>query len=329
MSNKPHKSTKSTHPGSKKSPLKRFLKVVLWILIAPVALLLVFFSWTYINYLQDKNPEKTFLKPYVAALQAEVASLNQEKSDLTLKLNLINHLPISINGKNLHCKLLLDGEEIINNGSDQSFNLKGGDSTWVTIPMVILAEDYKTLLHKNELKNIDSVLYVLQISFNSNLFFSKEFKLEYKKLLPLFHFPDIQARILQIQAINLKRAKLGMVVTLKNNNLFPLRIKNVDYKFSIENHQWMSGKIPGLTVVKPKESKQFILPVNVRFFKDSRALFRYLAYRKSLNYKLDLHLTFDSKDGILSNSKLIYHTSGTVKSLKKSKSKSKQGKKPK
>lgn len=317
MRKKPNTTAKSKHSGPKKSLFRRIMKIVLWVSLLPAILLLVFLSWTYVNYAKDKNPEKTFLKPYMSAIQAEVFSLNQEESEMTLKLLIINHMPIPINGDDFHCKLFLDDHQIINNKSNDSFKLKGGDSTWVTIPMHIMSHDYRTLLHAKELKKIDSVQYVLQISFGTNMLFRKQYNLEYKKILPLFHFPDINAHNLKIEALNLKRAKFGMVVTLKNNNSFPLRTKNVNYKFSIEGHNWMKGTIEGLTIIEPKASKQFYFPVTVNFKEDGMALFRLLKYRKNLNYKLDLDFTLASKNSILSDSKIIYHTNGTVESLRK------------
>lgn len=292
-------------------------KILLILLLLFIAIIAAFFIWRYVGYVSDKDPDKTFLLPRLELSLVEVTSLTAEKTEMTAKMLIKNQMPFSFTADSLQYKIFIDNVEVVKTRYEKSITLKSNDSSWISIPLTVFNDDLVSVLKTNEEKKIDSVEYRLQASFFTDIIFRKKFDIEIKRFLPLVYIPEVKAEHIAIDSLNFSRAAIQLLVSIKNQNVFPLQAKNIDYEFSIEDNEWIKGKIPGLTDIKAQTVTELQIPVRISFKEVTKTLFDFLKHGSNVHYKLRLILIVESENKMMQNSKVILESSGSVKSLMK------------
>jgi len=292
-------------------------KILLTILFFFIASLAVFFIWRFVGYTRDTSPHKTFLLPRVELSIMEITSLTAEKTEMTAKVILKNQLPFSFTADSLQYSIFINGIEVIKNHHKKTISLESNDTSLISLPLTIQNYHLKSILEASERKDIDSVEYRLHATFFTDIVFRKKFEVDIKRLLPLIYIPELTSEHIQVDSLNFSRAAIQLNVSIKNQNVFSFKAKNIAYKFAIEDHEWIEGEIPGVTDIKAQSVTELQIPIRVSFKEVSKTLFDLLKKGKNVKYKLELTFRIDSENHSVMNSKVILKSSGAVKSLMK------------
>jgi len=292
--------------------LKKVFLILLFLLIAIISM---FFIWRFINRSLNKNPNETFLLPDVGLTTVEITSLSAEKTEMKAKMLIKNQMPFSFTADSLQYSVFINDTEIMKSNYKESFTLKNRDSSSISLPIIIFNQQLKSVLKTNEYKNIDSVEYRLELSFYTDIIFRKKFDVKIKKLLPLYHLLEAKAEYIKIDSLNFSRAAVQLLVSIKNQNKTPLKAKDINYEFSIEDNKWIKGAMPGTTEIKALGISSISVPLVLSFKEVGKTLFDIFKKRKELNYKMLLTFRIESENDMIKNSKVILENSGTLKSL--------------
>jgi LEA14-like dessication related protein len=293
---------------------KKILLTILFLIIASNA---TFFIWQYVKYKRDTSPHKTFLLPRAELSIVEITSLTSEKTEMTVKVFLKNQLPFSFTADSLQYGIFINGVEVIKNHHKKTITLESNDTSWISLPLTIQNHHLKSILKASERKDIDSVVYRLRATFFTKIVFRKKFDVDIKRLLPLIYIPELTSKHIQVDSLNFSRAVILLNVSIKNQNVFSIKAKNIAYKFAIEDHEWIEGVVPGVTDIKEQSVTELQIPIRVSFKEVSKTLFDLLKKGKNVKYKLDVRFRIDSDNHSVMNSKVILKSSGSVKSLMK------------
>ncbi len=293
---------------------KKILLTVLFLIIASIA---TFFIWQYVEYKRDTSPHKTFLLPRAELSIAEITSLTTEKTEMTVKVLLKNQLPFSFTADSLQYNISVNGVEVMKSHHKKTITLESNDTSWISLPLTIKNQQLKSILKASERKDFDSVEYRLQATFFTDIVFRKKFDVDIKRLLPLIYIPELTTKHIEVDSLNFSRAAILLNVSIKNQNVFSIKAKNIAYKFAIEDHEWIEGVIPGVTDIKEQSVTELQIPLRLSFKEVSRTLFDLLKEGKNVTYKLELWFRIDSESHSVMNSKVILESSGSVKSLMK------------
>jgi len=247
----------------------------------------------------------------------EITSLTAEKTEMTAKVLLKNQLPFSFTADSLQYSIFINGVEVIKNHHKQTITLESSGTSLISLPLTIQNYHLKSILEASERKDIDSVEYRLHTTFFTDIIFRKKFDVDVKRLLPLIYIPELTSKHIQVDSLNFSRAALQLNVSIKNQNVFSIKAKNIAYKYAIEDHEWIEGEIPGVTDIKEQSDTELQIPIRVSFKEVSRTLFDLLKKGKDVKYKLELTFRIDSENHSVMNSKVILKSSGSVKSLMK------------
>ena len=293
---------------------KKILLTVLFLILASLA---VFFSWRFVGYNRDKSPHKTFLLPRAELSIVEITSLTAEKTEMTVKVLLKNQLPFSFTADSLKYNISMNGVEVIKSHHKKTITLESNDTSWISLPLTIKNHQLKSILKTSERKDIDSVEYRLHATFFTDIIFRKKFDVDIKRLLPLIYIPELTTKHIEVDSLNFSRAAIQLNVSIKNQNVFSIKAKNIAYTFAIEDHELIEGVIPGVTDIKEQSVTELQIPIRLSFKEVSRTLFDLLKEGKNVTYKLDLRFRIDSESHSVMNSKVILESTGSVKSLMK------------
>lgn len=292
--------------------IKRILLISLVLMIATIA---SFFVWQYVKYSRDTHPHKTFLLPRLELSIFEIISLNAEKIEMNAKILVKNQLPLSFTADSLEYSIYISDVEVIQDRYEKSFTLESNDSSWILLPLTIYNKDLKKILESNEKKNIDTVEYRVQASFYTKIIFRKKFNIDIAREFPLIYFPEISMENIKIDSLNFSRVVLQLFVSVKNQNVFPITGRNINYKFAIEDHEWIEGIIPGLTDIKAQSVTDLEIPVTLSLKETAKTLFNLLRKGTNVTYKLNMTFSIDSDNQMIKDSKVILESSGKIKSL--------------
>ena len=294
--------------------MKKIIFAILILLVCSIAGLVL---WRYITYLNDPDPYKTFLLPRVSRSVIEISSLSAEKTEMSMKIQIKNQLPISFRADSFQYNIYINDAEVIKSRYTTPILLEGNDSSWITLPVTAFNREIDSVITANENRHIDSAEYRMHASFYTHIFFNKHFNVTVRRYLPLIHIPDLKVNHVEVDSLNFKRAAVTLHAAIKNDNVFDIKLKDYAYELQIEDHEWVKGILKGYTVLKAKATTEIEIPVSISFKEISKTIFKLLAKGKDVKYNLVLNLVLESDVDLLRNSKATIKSSGTVKSLLK------------
>ena len=296
------------------SIMKKTLLAVLIIVLCVIAGL---FTWKYIAYLNDPDPYKTFLLPKVGMSVIEISSLTSDKTEMKVNLFVKNNLPFSFKADSFEYQLYINDAEIIKSRHKKTIELEANDSSWISMPVTVFNHDIDSVITANEVRKNDSAEYRIRTSFYTDIFFKKRFSIVIKRYLPLIHLPELKVEKIEVDSLNFKRAALILHASIRNNNVFDLKFKDYAFEVQIGDHDWVKGKIPGMTKLKSHATTELEVPVKLSLSEVGKTLFDLLKKGQNIKYELKLSLTLMSDVDMLKNSKAVITSTGSVKSLLK------------
>ncbi len=188
--------------------IKKILLMILFLIITGIA---AFFILRYMDYQQDKGSHKTFLLPRVALSIVEIRSLTAEKTEMTVKVLLKNHLPFSFTADSLQYSISINDAEVIKDHHKKTITLESNDTNSIPLPLVIQNHHLTSILKASERKDIDSVEYRLHTTFYTNIVFRKKFDVEVERLLPLIYIPEVTSNDMQVDSLNFQEPLFSLM----------------------------------------------------------------------------------------------------------------------
>jgi LEA14-like dessication related protein len=294
--------------------IKKIILTLVFLFIAIIASFLIWRSWSYVR---DKDPNKTFLLPRLELSQLEITSLTSQKTEMILKVDIKNQLPLSFTIDSLQYRILINDTVILKNRYKKSISLKRNAGNRISLPITIFNDSISSAPGANEPENADSVEFHFQGSFFTRIIFKKQFNVDIKRLVPRIYIPEVNAEHFEIDSLNFSRAVVHLLVSINNKNVFPFKADSIAYELSIEDNQWIKGIIPGFTDIQAKSVTDLIIPITISFKEVTKTLFDLLTKGNKVSYKLHLTFRIESDNNMVMNSKVILESEGTVKSLMK------------
>jgi len=292
-------------------------KISLILLFLFIAIIASFFIWRYWSYMRDKDPNKTFLLPRLELSQLEITSLTSQKTEMMVKVDIKNQIPLSFTVDSLQYRIFINDTEILKDHYKKSISLKGNASSLISLPITIFIDSLSSVLKANERENADSVEFHFHGSCFTDIFFKKKFNVDIKRLIPRFYIPEVHAEHFEIDSLNFSRASVQLLVSINNKNVFPFKADNITYEVSIEDNQWIKGSISGFTDIKAKSITNLTIPITISFKEVSKTLWDLLTKGNTVRYKLHFNFRIESDNNMIMNSKVILESEGSVKSLMK------------
>ena len=291
------------------------LNVLLIIVLILPAIVILFLIVRLVSYMRNKNQGKTFLLPHIEKAQVKFSPLTNDESEINLNLLVKNHLPFRITAHSMQFGVYIDDEELVGSTYKKTTSLKAFGLSRVELPVVLYRADYDALVARKDEKKIESVTYQLKMSFFTYLFFKEKIKLEFTQKSPLFHFPKLTTEYRNIDSISFSRTTIIILVSIQNDNIFPLRYPELSYMFSIDDQEWSEGKIPGITEIKAHETTEFQIPVELAYKEVAKTLFEILKRSDKMKYTLKVNFNIESDINLISNARIMMEHKGSVKSL--------------
>jgi LEA14-like dessication related protein len=290
-----------------------------WIVLVLLALILlpiaVFFALQFYHYSKNESPYRTLLIPRLEIVVIEINDLSSDEISLHEKLLIHNPLPFNFTADSLQYKLFIGDVEVIKSTYTKSLIIRKWNSTWIDLPVTINNDKLLAALNKADKQGKDSVMYRIQTTFHTHIPFKKKFDIDAEKLLPLFYIPTAQLKEVYHDSLSLKGVTLFLKVMIGNRNKFPFKVKDLKYKFSLADNEWVNGAEWGEIDIKQQDSTELLLPLRISFSDIFKSIGPLIRKGGKVEYKFSMDLKLVSESNAIKNSKVIVNDTGTLKEL--------------
>jgi LEA14-like dessication related protein len=284
---------------------------VLWITLAMVLIFCIGYIIYAVRSFQ-KIPDKTFILPKMDSAVVRVTELTKEKTTLEMHLLMNNPLPFKLSADSVAYEFFISDTAVMKTSYRENISLKAADTTWMFMPVIIENQKLVSILDLSEKRGFDSVYYEVKASFYSHLLKEKKFDFHFGRMLPLLHIPEVALGKVEIDSLNLKRMKLLVHTTIKNENVFAIKADKVSYRFSVAGNKWITGRMPEMIDLEKQSTTEVIFPVRVSLEEVGETVFTLLKKGKKVPYGFEMELTTVSEKNALDGSRVIVTNAGTI-----------------
>ncbi|MDY0132759.1 MAG: LEA type 2 family protein [Desulforegulaceae bacterium] len=226
--------------------------------------------------------------PEVKVSSIEITSLDFEKIDIDVELEVLNDNIYSVSIGMLDYSLKINENELLSGKQNKSIVLEAQTSTKVIFPLSL---NFKKLFSSAvEVKDKDSIAYVFEGGVSINLPGGGNPRIPFLSTgeIPIPRLPNLKVEGLKIEQINLFAASLKLGIKFVNPNNFSVNLKNYNYKFELNERQLAGGESGTGFIIEPKSEKLIEFPFNVSFANAGIAFYKMLTSSTDAGYAFNL-----------------------------------------
>jgi LEA14-like dessication related protein len=187
----------------------------------------------------------------------------------------------------------------------------------IELPVTAYNDKLITVLKRAEKEGKDSVVYHVEASFASNIPWRQHFNINVDKLLPLIYIPEVKMDTIGYDSLNAEGVTLMLHANISNKNRFPIKFKNLKFKFALADNPWVEGKKPGIVDIKDTSITSLILPLRISFKQIGKSLGPLIVHGKNTGFKFVATMQLVSDNEALQDSKVIIKDEGVLKEMTK------------
>ena len=293
------------------------MRVNKWLIALLVLLILAGAGiWWLKSPSSDKIKEKTAdkLMPSIGVTAANISDIDADRIKMVSKITISNPLPVDINTKRLDYTIFIDSVKVIEDAYEKPISIRSSDSSTITLPMEVLSRPMARILKYFDDKKIDSAVYSMKASFEVDVPIAgdRKFSMHIDKKLPALRIPKIEVKDVDLNALALKSKGMDIEVLVSNPNLFPLKLSNGKFRFSIEDALKMNGILEKVINIPAKGSQNISVHAQVVDGNVLKSGWKILTDKKGTMFTSRFTGELNSENQMLANSKMATTITGSL-----------------
>ena len=252
-------------------------------------------------------------KPTVSVTDQRLTRLDFEQVNMAFDIQVENPNPISMTLAGLDYELKLDGHSFVSGKQGRQMKLAAAGASSFELPLSMAFKEIYTGVKK--LKGKDQVPYELTtgLMIDVPLLGKLRYPVTTKGILPLPRLPEISLQSLSLTKLNYTSATLALRLQVDNPNAFNLVLDGLNYDFSVNGKQWLSGNKNGLGNIQKQKKSVITLPITLNFMQMGSSLYGLLNGGQDLNYSLNGTLDASSGHALIGNFDMPFASKGKVR----------------
>jgi len=242
------------------------------------------------------NPFET---PKLALKKIEFQDISFTGMNLNIILLVDNPNSIGLTINEFRYKLMIEDVLVLDGHQDNKTKILGKRVSEINIPARVdfdgLSDSILNIYQKESLEyelngylKIASPIGGLRFNFEDYDF--------HKGKIPIPKVPKINVRELRIKEFSLTTVELELVFDLKNTNKFSFKLRELRYKFSLNQFTLSKARVQSDNELAPGEELEFKIPIKLKMMNLGKGILNILRQRR-IKYKLYLNLIVDSDRG--------------------------------
>jgi LEA14-like dessication related protein len=255
------------------------------------------------------------LLPTLEQPNLNISNITRQKIQGQFAVKLRNHAPIDLKIDSVRYETRIEGTRVAQGHKAQPLVIKGNQTNSLTLPVTLSLPQLK-----QEMKSVqrDCVTVQMHTVLYANLpgVGPKEIPVDVRKRIYIPKLPKIEVADVDIDKLGLKKGEATVNLRVTNYESIPFTVKQVNYRFQIEDDLDVKGQETKDIVFRKKGVE--MMPIHVRFQPKSmpKVLFKTLFKAKKTDYKLTGSATVAAGPVDAKDATMHFNSSGTVKDLK-------------
>jgi LEA14-like dessication related protein len=255
------------------------------------------------------------LMPTMGQASLNVSNITRDKIQGQMVVQMTNNAPVTLKIDSLRYETFVDGARLAQGRKDSPLVVEKNASNRLELPLTL---NMANLKRKAETAQQDCVTVRMRTVLYADLpaVGPKEIPVEVSKRVYIPKLPKIEVADVDVTKLGLQKGEAIVNLRVINYESIPFTLKQVNYRFQIEDDLDVKGQETKDVTFKKKGTE--IMPVRVKFEPKSmpKVLFKSLFKAKKTDYKLTGTATVavgpaDAKDATMN-----FNSTGTVKDLK-------------
>jgi LEA14-like dessication related protein len=199
----------------------------------------------------------------------------------------------------------------------KAITIRSSDSTEIKMPMELLAEPMARVLRRFEANKSDSANYTMKATFDVDVPVAgqRNFSMEVSKRLPAVRLLKVTVRDVDLNALQLKKKGVDMVVSVMNPNTFPIKLKDGRFSFAMEDDLKMQGTLEQVVAIPARGSEDVTMHANVTDGSMLKAGWKMLAQKDDTRFTYNFRCKLLTENALLKNSTMATSMQGTLAEL--------------
>ncbi len=203
------------------------------------------------------------------------------------KFEMSNPNPVRIAVGAIKYNMIINDRKFVNGVADKGRRIGAEASEIVSVPVNINYLDlFETITDFN---TSEQVRYELSGDIDVGPF---EIPFGHRGTLMVPKLPEISLKNVAVSDISLTRAKIQLVLGIRNNNPFAVKLNGLQYGIKLGGKDFVRGEMRAVPAVDEQGVSTVTIPMNVNFFKLGRSVYRLLKETSSM-YELTGEMKFD------------------------------------
>jgi LEA14-like dessication related protein len=290
-----------------------------WIVLAVLLLLTVgaFVWWKSPSSEPAKKAAVQRLTPKVSVASVNITDIDDNQIKLNSKVQLSNPLPADLNISRLNYELFIDSIRVMQDAYSKPITVRSEDSAVIEMPMVLEAKPMARVLRYFEESKQDSADYTVKASFDVDVPVAgqRNFTMDVTKRLPAVRLPKVKVQDIDLNALQLKKEGVDMVVSVTNPNVFPMKLKDGTFSFTMEDDLKLEGALENMINIPARGSQSITMHARVTDGSMLKAGWKMLMHKKDTRFTYNFRSTLVSENPMLQNSTMATSVQGTLAEL--------------
>ncbi|WP_031527677.1 NDR1/HIN1-like protein [Dyadobacter crusticola] len=293
------------------------MRISKWLIVLLVLVVLAGAGiWWWKSPSSDKAKQKAADKvtPTVGIATLNIRDIDAERIKMESKVTIHNPLPVDINTRRLNYVIYIDSIKVIEDTYEKPISIRSADSSTITVPMELLAKPMARVLKHFDDNKIDSADYAMTATFEVDVPIAGErkFTMDVSRKLPALRIPKIKLKNVDLNALAMKSKGMDVEVEVFNPNLFPLKLSNGAFVFSIEDALQMNGVLEKTISIPAKGSQNVSMHAKVTDGSILKSGWKILTDKKDTGFLYKFTGKVESESEMLDNSNMVMNVRGTL-----------------
>ena len=294
---------------------KRVLIVmaVIFVLIAAAG----WFWWRSPSAAVTKKSVASRVMPEVSVASLNITDISEDRISLNSKIKIKNPLPVDLHADGLKYEIYIDSIKVLQDAYRKPLSIRSNDSSVIELPLELLAAPMARVLTYFDRQKADSADYTVKTNFTVDMPVAgnRNIDLKFSKRLPAVRLLKIKVKDLDLNMLKLKKEGVNMVMQVTNPNVFPVKMKDGAFTFSIEDDMEMKGKLEKIVNIPARGSQNVSMHADLKEGKVFKVGLKMLTSKNKTPYHFKFTGRLVSDNKLLNNSAIATTMKGTLNDL--------------
>ena len=226
--------------------------------------------------------------PEVGIEKMEISDITFDGIEVMFTLSVENPYPVGITLDRYEYDFLIEGNSFVAGEQEEGLSIAAHETSYVGLPLSFSFEELRSATAS--MKGKEEVPYSLRVGMDIETpVAGRPLKLSRTSegKLPVPRVPRVSIKDVIITKFGLTEIFLEFGISVTNPNVFEVTLGSMDYSFSVNDRQWLSGETSESYLFAPEDTRTLYIPLELNYMQVGRVVVDMLMSDEELSYRIE------------------------------------------